>query len=154
MHLSFLHFVLISSSLISEIYPIFSASLRVSHSLKFPGPDFFRSDTVFSKNFCSRPAPLPYKKQNLSAKKFENQRKNLLQGNFKKRKGLEPQTERRQTMNQTNECAAPTHEDEELIDILIAISVVAKRLARQLQKEMTKEGDNHNGQNEGTFPDD
>lgn len=39
-------------------------------------------------------------------------------------------------------------DDRELIDVLIAISVVAKRLARKLQTELTKEGDRQNEQNE------
>ena len=38
--------------------------------------------------------------------------------------------------------------DEELIDTLIAISVVAKRLARKLSKPETKEGGNTDGENE------
>lgn len=37
--------------------------------------------------------------------------------------------------------AVPDAADEELIDTLIAISVVAKRLARKLNKELSKEGD-------------
>lgn len=41
-----------------------------------------------------------------------------------------------------------TASDEDLIDVLIAISVVAKRLARKLQIEKTREGDEKNGKNE------
>lgn len=41
-----------------------------------------------------------------------------------------------------------TASDEELIDVLIAISVVAKRLARKLQVDMTKEGEEKHGKNE------
>ncbi|MCD7921222.1 MAG: hypothetical protein LUG27_02005 [Clostridiales bacterium] len=50
----------------------------------------------------------------------------------------------------TIEKAAPTitAADEELIDTLIAISVVAKRLARKLQADMSKEGDRQHEQNE------
>lgn len=51
---------------------------------------------------------------------------------------------------ETNGYAAPTAEDEDLIDTLIAISVVAKRLARQLQNEMSMKGDRQNEQNERT----
>lgn len=36
--------------------------------------------------------------------------------------------------------AQPEAHDEELIDVLIAISVVAKRLARKLQSENKEEG--------------
>ena len=46
-----------------------------------------------------------------------------------------------------NRAAPMTHDDEDLIDTLIAISVVAKRLASKLQKELTKEGDK-DGKNE------
>lgn len=38
--------------------------------------------------------------------------------------------------------------DEDLIDTLIAISVVAKRLAVKLRTQMTKEGETQNGKNE------
>ena len=43
--------------------------------------------------------------------------------------------------------APVTAEDEELIDVLIAISVVAKRLAKKLQNE--KKGDSQYEQNGG-----
>ena len=46
-----------------------------------------------------------------------------------------------------NRAAPRTRDDEDLIDTLIAISVVAKRLASKLQKELTKEGDK-DGENE------
>lgn len=46
-----------------------------------------------------------------------------------------------------NRAAPMTRDDEDLIDTLIAISVVAKRLASKLQKELTKEGDK-DGENE------
>lgn len=50
--------------------------------------------------------------------------------------------------NATNVKAAPTDKaDEELIDVLIAISVVAKRLAENLRKKL-KEGDRQDEQNE------
>ena len=49
----------------------------------------------------------------------------------------------------TMERAAPTAAgDEDLIDTLIAISVVSKRLASKLRKEMTKEGERQDEQNE------
>ena len=44
--------------------------------------------------------------------------------------------------------AQPDSADEELIDTLIAISVVAKRLARKLTNQRTKEGDRQDEQNE------
>jgi hypothetical protein len=49
--------------------------------------------------------------------------------------------------------AAPTEEmDEDLIDTLTAISVVAKRLAVKLRKEQTKEGELQDEQDERTVP--
>ena len=46
----------------------------------------------------------------------------------------------------TEKTASLTAEDEDLIDTLIAISVVAKRLASKLKKEM--EGESQDGKNE------
>ena len=52
-----------------------------------------------------------------------------------------------QMQKETIEKAAqPEAADEELIDVLIAISVVAKRLARKLQNE--QKGESQNEQNE------
>ena len=49
----------------------------------------------------------------------------------------------------TNAKAAPTSNiDEELIDTLIAISVVAKRLAANLRQQNTENGGTENEQNE------
>ena len=48
----------------------------------------------------------------------------------------------------TERTAALTAEDEDLIDTLIAISVVAKRLASKLKTELTKEGESQDEQNE------
>lgn len=48
----------------------------------------------------------------------------------------------------TEETACLTAEDEDLIDTLIAISVVAKRLASKLKTELTKEGESQDEQNE------
>ena len=48
--------------------------------------------------------------------------------------------------------APVTAEDEELIDVLIAISVVAKRLAKKLQNE--KKGDSQYEQNGGIISND
>lgn len=51
----------------------------------------------------------------------------------------------------TNVKAAPTSNiDEELIDTLIAISVVAKRLATKLRQSNIKNGGTDNEQNERT----
>jgi hypothetical protein len=52
-------------------------------------------------------------------------------------------------MQETKETRTPA-EERELIDVLIAISVVSKRLARKLEIQM--EEDNH-GQNERTVDD-
>lgn len=51
---------------------------------------------------------------------------------------------------ETNGYAAPTAEDEDLIDTLIAISVVAKRLAEKLRQENMGNGGQTNEQNERT----
>lgn len=60
-----------------------------------------------------------------------------------------PEREVLQMQKETIEKAAHLEtDDRELIDVLIAISVVAKRLARKLQTELTKEGDRQNEQNE------
>nr|WP_300782509.1 hypothetical protein [uncultured Acetatifactor sp.] len=48
----------------------------------------------------------------------------------------------------TERTACLSAEDEDLIDTLIAISVVAKRLAGKLKTELTKEGESQNEQNE------
>lgn len=48
-------------------------------------------------------------------------------------------------MNQSKECKQSpeeTHQDEELIDTLIAISVVSKRLASKLKEDNTNKEDN------------
>ena len=42
-------------------------------------------------------------------------------------------------------------EDEDLIDTLTAISVVAKRLAVKIRNETTKEGEGQDGKNERTL---
>lgn len=49
---------------------------------------------------------------------------------------------------ETNGYAAPTAEDEDLIDTLIAISVVARRLAEKLRQENMGNGGQTNEQNE------
>ena len=48
----------------------------------------------------------------------------------------------------TETTANLTTEDEDFIDTLIAISVVAKRLASKLKEELTKEGERQDEQNE------
>ncbi len=48
----------------------------------------------------------------------------------------------------TETTANLTAEDEDFIDTLIAISVVAKRLASKLKEELTKEGERQDGKNE------
>ena len=48
----------------------------------------------------------------------------------------------------TERTACLSAEDEDLIDTLIAISVVAKRLAGKLKTELTKEGESQNEQKE------
>lgn len=47
-----------------------------------------------------------------------------------------------------DESACMNAEDEDLIDTLTAISVVAKRLAVKLRNEMSTEGESQNGKNE------
>ena len=61
--------------------------------------------------------------------------------------GSHPEREVLQMQKESTErTACLTAEDEDLIDTLIAISVVAKRLASKLKKEM--EGESQNGKNE------
>ncbi len=48
----------------------------------------------------------------------------------------------------TETSANLTAEDEDFIDTLIAISVVAKRLACKLKEELPKEGERQDGKNE------
>ena len=73
-----------------------------------------------------------------------------LQGNVRSRTA-KAVTEMEADMNrETNGHAAPTTEiDEELIDTLIAISVVAKRLATKLKTNMSMEGERQDEQREG-----
>ena len=63
--------------------------------------------------------------------------------------GSHPEREVLQMQKESTErTAALTAEDEDLIDTLIAISVVAKRLASKLKTELTKEGESQDEQNE------
>ena len=52
---------------------------------------------------------------------------------------------KKETIDQT---ACLDAEDEDLIDTLTAISVVAKRLAVKIRNEATKEGERQDGKNE------
>lgn len=52
-------------------------------------------------------------------------------------------------MQENTETTKDTQLDEELADVLIAISVIAKRLAKKLQA-FNREGENTDGQNKRT----
>ena len=87
---------------------------------------------AFSKNF-------PEKSENVA---FGNLDQIERQGSRPERKELQMQKE------MIEETACLDAEDEDLIDTLTAISVVAKRLAVKLRNELSTEGERQDGKNE------
>lgn len=89
-------------------------------------------EKTFSKNF-------PEKSENVA---FGNLDQIERQGSRSERKVLQMQKE------MIEETACVDAEDEDLIDTLTAISVVAKRLAVKLRNELSTEGERQDGKNE------
>lgn len=115
---------------------IFPVSLHISF-IKNAGDESlpFYSDTpsaIFFKNISLRPEkPYPNPLRKIERQQSHSERKVL-------------QMQKESTDNSQQDTAI----DEELIDTLIAISVVAKRLAANLRKQNTENGGKDNEQNE------
>lgn len=86
-----------------------------------------------------------------SSKKIPEKSENVLFGNLDQIERQESRSEMEVLQMQKEmieETACLDAEDEDLIDTLTAISVVAKRLAVKLRNELSTEGERQDGKNE------
>lgn len=116
--------------------------MRTANAKKFPA----ESEKGSVGNLC-----LMKRAEKNNFKKSPEKSENVLFGNLDQieRRGSCSERKVLQMQKESIEkTACLTAEDEDLIDTLIAISVVAKRLAGKLKTELTKEGESQDEQNE------
>lgn len=116
--------------------------MRTANAKKFPA----ESEKGSVGNLC-----LMKRAEKNNFKKSPEKSENVLFGNLDQieRRGSCSERKVLQMQKETiDQAACLDAEDEDLIDTLTAISVVAKRLAVKIRNEATKEGEKQDGKNE------